>query len=361
VNAVQLSYLAAALALLAAAEFATGTPSAAAEPEPRGRREAQRTRVVFQGSGAHAGEVSRLFEAIVRASRNDVDVVFVDTSMGAQPSNPEPALVVILEADDETSWRLSIQKDGRLLRRDLGSGISEDAAVVEAAALAAAQATLALLDAPNAEIPEWTPSEPPSVPESPADERPAPDDLPSEATIVRESRPVGRWFLGAGYDMSILAAEAPFDSGVRGVGGFAGRAGFSLALEAAYAPWLEVDSEAGRFGLVRTSFAATVGFHSASSPYWGGTLSALLELRDREQGIPDDRVAASPARRSAHWGAAPRLFVGLNLTPNLDALLSAGADWIEGSRYVTPSEPLLELYPIRPRASVGLLYQFGQH
>lgn len=325
--------------------------NALAEARQDARRSAPSTVVVFTGTGPQVSEVSRLFVAIVQASRGDVQVV---QAAGAENA----AIVVELDARPGTSWRLRLTKGQRVLHRELGAGVEQDAAIVEAAALSAAQATLALLEAPEAELPEWTSSAEPVTAES-SESPPLAAPPPRETPSVKPEAASGRWFAAGHYELSLLASDV-FDSGVGLSGGFEWASGVWLSGAATHAPWLELESDAGRFALVRTRAGLAVGFRSQGSLFWGAGLGGFVESRTRPRGVPSERVAATPGKTSWHLGITPQLRVGGRLGAHVELALVASVAGTARTRYATPTQTLLELYPVRPSLALELSYHFGE-
>jgi hypothetical protein len=270
-----------------------------------------------------------------------------------------------LDSRDPSLWRLHLWRSDKHWVRTLEGGIEQDAAVVEAAALIAARAVMALLEEPtDPDLEQWESAPEPtqaateeaSVVTKPADTPPkAPPPAPSERTR--------RWALSAAAAGSLYAPERGIQASAAVGIEHRTDSGWVAAAEAEAATPVHYSGPLGSFDLARTTGRLTVGRRAAGTS-WSTQLGlgAVLENTRRVNTSPSVGVAATEDGSQWRAGIAPSVSVAHTLGEHAELGGRLTGDWFFSSPRFTSAAPdgeaLVTPYTFRPRLDLYLALLF---
>lgn len=334
--------------------------------------------VVVVADPARGPALSQLFAAVVQARLPDVHVRFVpETTWSTMPVRPSAELLFHLDTSRDAVWTLRLVQSDRAWQRRL-RGVARDPAAIEAAALIAARASVALLtreDGESEERPEeltaWTRKDMDrdraaqvAEPE-PAPKPPTAAPRPALTTPERDAGPHEDQREQAAASLQILGAYrgAPYARGVPWThGAHLGlsvrlRAGPCAALGYTYTPAVEVRTQFGDFEIARYPAELHGGWCFRRGPFGvSPTLGVLVEPTRRRAAEPDSGVGVSSSNTSVGWAAVTALAADWGPSESLRLYLGLSAAYFASDlEYVAAGSesPLFSPYQVRLRVDVG--------
>lgn len=341
--------------------------------------------LVLVADRRYGSEVAKLIEAVLRSRSRRVPIRLVSPDDARQ--NPGPSSVILhLDTSDPRHWRLRLEYSGRRWRRDL-SGIATDAAAIEAAALIAARAALALFDvdrgpAPAEALPGWrddsaenrerldVASKPAAGPaasrgkiasltEQPTSDRAGLEPTSEGPTSARSPEAFAR----VGYRGIVYASQSTFSSAAYLGIGLRYPAALTTSVRYAFFPPVEVSSRFGRFDISRHALEVLFGWEFRFGAWRLIPEAGLLtERTTRSNTRPETGVAASSEQGLTGWAGVTALDLELSVFQHLGIVGSAGAEYyfdnVEFVAAGTTMPELLSPRPVRPRLELAAQWRF---
>lgn len=285
--------------------------------------------VLVAGSVEHGEPLATLLDAMLLAHHQDVRVLRLIERAPVDPTvapGRTASIELRLDSSAPERWQLHLWRGDRHWVRTLEGGIAQDAAALEAVALIASRAVIALLEEPaSPALEQWDTSDE-SLGSQTEKDRATPNDASAVGPNDSESQPVSaprdagaressqledgppRWAATLGVAGALYApSRAPQASAMLGLEHRAA-GGWVVGLEGELALPITYDGDLGSFELHRSAARLSVGYR-AISDHWSMHVAAFgaFERTARQATEPDVGVAGTSDSVAWHAGLGPSI------------------------------------------------------